>query len=376
MTKWVSPYSGTGIWCKGAIHVHTSNSHCGKMPLLDVLAAYGRNKLDYDFVCITDHDFATELNGLSADSGLILIQGVEESLEMRHIVAVNINRSQRLTQTSCRTITAAGEKWLSTCLPPDRLLTLTGAMRRLESSLIPNYDQVLYQIYKLVDQTLGHDLGEQFRKAALNALGEADYQSMIDTILQSGGLAILAHPHWQRENYWEDIIDNLDGYTGIEIYNGDATAPLTHIATDTWDRQLSQGNRIWGFGGDDFHHPNEFNRVWNVVQVAARNKSDIVKSMRKGDFYVSTGVLLSEIHAGGDTISISVCDDSFSSRYEKIFRFIGKDGQVLQTQIGRNPTAAYTCRGHESYVRVHVLLETGQMAYTQPFFLDQQGDGL
>jgi predicted metal-dependent phosphoesterase TrpH len=372
MVKWNSSYSGTGIWCKGAIHVHTANSHCGKMPLAEVLAAYGRKRLNYDFVCITDHDYATELNGLSADSGLILIQGVEESLEMRHIVAVNVNRSQRLTEISCQAVLAAGEKWLSARLQPDRLQSLAKKMKYLAGDWRPNYDQVLYQIYQLVDQTLGHDLGEQFRKAALNALGDADYQGMIDQITQSGGLAILAHPHWQREDYWEDIIDQLSCYSGIEIYNGDAAAALTHIATDTWDRQLSQGNKIWGYGGDDFHNPDEFNRVWNVVQVAARNKCDIVKSLGRGDFYVSTGVLLSEIHASSDTISISVCDDSFTSRYEKIFRFIGKDGQVLQTQRSISPHAAYKSRGHESYVRVHVLLETGQMAYTQPFFLNSQ----
>jgi len=203
-------------------------------------------------------------------------------------------------------------------------------------------------------------------------IGTAEFQEMIDLVGRAGGVSILAHPHWLREDYWSltDLL-SLRGYTGIEVFNGDDVSPITHVSTDLWDGVLSAGVRAWGFGADDFHHLGQLRRVWTVAKAASREPVALLDALRQGRHYISTGVELAEVGADGDWIHVSVARNGFTERYEKQFRFIGTGGRVLQTVSGRNPSAAYKAIGDEQYVRVQVLVEFGHVAYTQPFFREQ-----
>jgi len=370
MKRWISPYKENNLWCKGAIHVHSANSHCGKLPLNQIVVNYEKKLLSYDFVVITDHDSLTDIREVQATSSLIIIPGVEESMAMNHIVAVNADRSHRLTADGVKKMITIAQSMFAGYLAEAVLDNLKREINQIYDHFMPNFDLTVYAIWKLAEANLTSQQSETFQQTCLSSLGEPDYQSIINGIAQRGGIAILAHPHWQREDYWEkEALDRLADYAGIEILNGDYYAAVTNIATDTWDRQLSRGRKVWGFGGDDYHSPQEFNRVWNVVGVREKCREDIVRSLAQGNFYVSTGVQLSEVKADGDEISVAVTDNGFTARYDKIFRFIGKEGEVLHIQTGKSPSAKYRARGNEQYVRVHVLMETGQMAYTQPFIL-------
>ena len=373
MEKWISPYNNdsNSIWCKGAIHIHTSNSHCGKLSPDKVIEDYGKKKLKYDFISITDHDSFTDIDDFQGKQPLLLIPGVENSMEMSHIVAVNVRRAHRLTEDAFETMVNTARKKLAEFLDLSVLNELYMEIDQLIQKNGEKRDLSVFGIIGLVKPHLDEKQNDDFIKASLQSLGEPDYQRIVNEITQSGGIAIFAHPHWLREDYWErDVLESLGNYTGIEILNGDYVAGLTNIATDTWDRLLSMGRKVWGFGGDDFHNPNEFNKVWNTVRVNEKSTDNIVKALMEGSFYVSTGVELSEVKSENDQIYVAIEDNCFTSRYYKFFRFIGRDGEILDTQISKNPTAIYRTRGDELYARVHVLLETGQMAYTQPFFLD------
>lgn len=370
MNRWISPYKENNLWCKGAIHVHSANSHCGKLSLKQIAENYGCKSLAYDFVAITDHDSLTDIRDVQATQPLVFIPGVEESMAMNHIVAVNVDRSCRLTADGVKSMIAIAREMLAGYLAEDVFENLQKEIANIYDYFMPNFDLTVYTIWKLAEAHLSSQQSEIFQQACLSSLGEPDYQAIINGITRRGGIAIMAHPHWLREDYWEkEALDRLANYTGIEILNGDYYAPVTNIATDTWDRQLSRGRKVWGFGGDDYHNPKEFSKVWNVVGVREKSRADIVDSLARGNFYVSTGVRLAEIKADGDEITVVVTDDGFSARYDKIFRFIGREGEVLHTQAGKNPSAKYKARGDEGYARVHILMETGQMAYTQPFVL-------
>ncbi|MEM7738657.1 MAG: phosphoesterase, partial [Deinococcota bacterium] len=85
----------------------------------------------------------------------------------------------------------------------------------------------------------------------------ANRQTVVDAIHTDGALAIACHPnrnlyndHWQQQD-----LERLEGYDGIEIYNGTTRrAEGEPIATNRWDMLLTRGKIVWGFANDDSHH--------------------------------------------------------------------------------------------------------------------------
>jgi hypothetical protein len=72
-------------------------------------------------------------------------------------------------------------------------------------------------------------------------------------------------------------------------------------------------------------------------------------------------VELSEVETTTDRIRVDVRPTSYS-KYR--IQFIGRKGQVLQESL--EPSATYTFRGDEGYVRARVLESNGHMAWVQP----------
>lgn len=91
-----NPYSYTGKWYKGQIHMHTTNSD-GKNSVEEVLKYY--IELGYDFIAITDHNYVT----LFTNSGIFIIgseygKGSEENTaNTGHILALNVSNSVETT---------------------------------------------------------------------------------------------------------------------------------------------------------------------------------------------------------------------------------------------------------------------------------------
>lgn len=201
------------------------------------------------------------------------------------------------------------------------------------------------------------------------------YQEAIDSCLSDKGFAILCHPNWQREWYLpKETVDRLHGFMGIEIYNGSIDCGAIRYedsngrcnASNMFDYILSQGRLIWCFGNDDFHRWWMMAITWNMIY-AERNENDIVEAVKKGRFYVSTGLRLEYMTLNEDRINISVINNE---GYKDIYwyRFIGKDGNILSEV--KSETASYEIKGNEMYIRVEVMSSSGKMLYTQPIYDD------
>jgi hypothetical protein len=193
------------------------------------------------------------------------------------------------------------------------------------------------------------------------------HQDVIDECVSQGGFVILCHPNWQEKEYWPwKDMEALNGYTGIEIYNGTVfRLKGSGLATDAWDYLLSRGKKVWGFGNDDFHRWHDFARVWNVICTPSMKEEDIKESIRKGNFYVSTGLVLQEFSRSNGLIKISArAGDTYVT--ENLYRFIGVNGRVLDEQTGEYGEYRYS--GDEPYIRVQVVSEHGAMLWTQPIY--------
>jgi hypothetical protein len=291
VTDIVNPYGDGGVWLRGNLHAHSTESDGARDPELVVEDYAARG---YDFLALSDHDTFTDPAALDS-SGLLLLPAVEVSSNGPHTLHVG----------------ASGT------VSPDE-----------------------------------------------------DRQAVVDAIAADDALAVPAHPNWQASfAHWpRGELDRLEGYTGIEIYNGLIEHhPGAAAATDRWDQVLSTGRRVWGFANDDSHRPWEVAEGWNVVQVDERTPVAVLDALASGRFYASTGVTVREVEVADGTVSVRT-DDA-----DRV-RLVSDHGLVQQTVDG--PAATFRVpdqlvhRAEHSYVRVECLGSGGDTAWLQPMFLE------
>jgi hypothetical protein len=159
-------------------------------------------------------------------------------------------------------------------------------------------------------------------------------------------------------------MEQLEGAMGVEVYNGVIERlEGTSLASDRWDRLLSKGKWLWGFGTDDTHRPEDVEIAWIVVQVQKRTAGAILDGIRHGRFYASTGVTIREIGVDRRTIHIRTED-------AQRIRFITRWGAIRATinacegswTVPDEPDTVERL----SYVRIECYGVGGRMAWTQP----------
>ncbi len=192
-------------------------------------------------------------------------------------------------------------------------------------------------------------------------------QTILDQIKQDGGLAIMNHPNWGGSyNHCPlEVLQTLQGYTGIEIFNGVVVyLDGSEFATDKWDRLLAKGRRVWGFATDDSHEPSVHAGMgWIMVQSGSRAVADIVTAIREGRFYASTGVFFDAIKVEGLTVTAR-------AENAQRFRVCADNGKVLKITDG--PEIQFTAKPDKgiTYIRIEGYGTGGQTAWLQPMFIE------
>jgi hypothetical protein len=187
------------------------------------------------------------------------------------------------------------------------------------------------------------------------------------------GVPHINHPNFQ----WALTTEQLQQVRNnklLEIFNGHPTVNNLGGGTvpgleEVWDRLLSKGSLVYGIAVDDAHNFKQPGnpmvagpgRGWVMVRAARLDARTLLESLERGDFYASTGVVLDDITGGGTSMSVKVKPES-SSKYR--IQFIGDGGRVL-SEVGE-PSASYTFKGDEGYVRAKVIESNGRMAWCQP----------
>jgi hypothetical protein len=306
------PQSNALRWYKGNTHTHTLNSDGDSTP--DEVARWYREQ-GYSFLVLTDHNFLTSVDGLNAlhgaDEKFLIIRGEEVSAgfdqKPLHVNGLN----------------------------PARLIEPRGG---------ENVVDVL--------------------------------QRNVSAIREAQGIPHINHPNFA----WAITADELrqvNGYNLFEIFNGhpsvnnDGGGGIPGLE-EVWDMLLSGGRVVYGIAVDDAH---VFKRPWDplaakpgqgwvFVRAPRLDAASILDALDSGQFYSSTGVVLSDYQVTPRGITISVSERS-TSKYR--VRFTGKNGRVLAETI-QNP-ATYEFRGDEDYVRGKVMESNGKLAWTQPVFV-------
>lgn len=194
----------------------------------------------------------------------------------------------------------------------------------------------------------------------------------------------------------------VEGLHMFELFNGHPAVhnfgDEEHISVEAlWDQLLTDGMLIYGVSSDDAHQfqslgPEHSNpgRGWVMVQSDELTPDAITEAMYRGDFYATSGVMLSRAEAGDQRISVKVdkratereVSSSFvvghgvsEGKTGYLIQFIGIGGKVLEERQGLE--ASYSVEGQYGYVRAKVtytrLVDEKYerfYAWMQPVFTD------
>jgi hypothetical protein len=200
----------------------------------------------------------------------------------------------------------------------------------------------------------------------------ADRQIVLDQINARKGLAIMNHPNWEwhYNHFPQELMQDLTGAAGLEIYNGVIERlEGSALATDRWDRLLSQNKWLWGFANDDAHLATDMGVAWNVVQASERTSAAVSDALRRGRFYASTGVVIRDVQVNGTQFTVRTENAQrirFVTRWGTIRA--SYDGAEATYQVPEDPVLAKALR----YVRAECYGSGGHMAWTQPVRIEVQ----
>ena len=316
-------------WFKGNTHAHSLNSD-GDVPVDDVVRWYREH--GYHFTFITEHEYFTDVAPLNA-----LFAGANRFL----VIA-----GQEVTQRVADAKHSGGVRQAHVnALGTSRLVPTVGVKNIVSGMTIA--------------QTYARN------GAAIQA---------------AGGIIQVNHPNFIWSVPLADMMDLPDS-TLFEVWNGhpivynlggtDSTGQEMLSTEARWDSVLSRGKLLFGVADDDSHSykPQDAEnpdmarpgRGWIWVRADTLSADAIVRALRRGDFYASTGITLRElkVDSGQYRLEITPAGDR---RY--LTEFIGQGGRVLARSTTLRPS--YRITGTEGYVRARISDSSGRMAWTQP----------
>jgi hypothetical protein len=198
---------------------------------------------------------------------------------------------------------------------------------------------------------------------------DPERQTVIDQVRRDGGFAIVNHPNWQERFDHCPVaeLQRWQGYTGVEIYNGViGRLPGSPEATGKWDMLLAQGRRVWGFGSDDFHRPEDLALAWNVAFCSERTAEAVVRALAEGAFYASTGVTIADIRVNDGSITVE------TENAHKVVAVVDYGRRIAQAS---GATLTVEAPAAARYVRFECYGCGEERAWTQPFFVERKEAG-
>jgi hypothetical protein len=136
---------------------------------------------------------------------------------------------------------------------------------------------------------------------------EKELFKITDDVKRLGGFPIINHPSPDSAFYkLDNIIDSLKHTTnpasavGLEIFN--PRPNREHVSF--WDQLLSKNIAVWGVATDDTHFRYNVGHGWVVVRAGKNSPEDIVRAIKRGSFYASTGIILEDVSFDGNTIKV------------------------------------------------------------------------
>jgi hypothetical protein len=389
-------------WWKGNLHTHSLWSDGDDFP--EMIAGWYKEK-GYQFLAITDHN---------------TLHTAEKWLPVTKTRNRDVAYAKYLKKWGASWVESKVEKG-ATSVRLKKLAEYRGKLEAPDNFLLIQAEEIsaryLTSPIHLNAANLRHAIQPLTGDNVVDVL-----QKNIDAVLKQEretGQPVL--PHVNHPNFrWAVTAEELMQVRGerfFEVYNGHPLVfnrgDKTHAGTELmWDimntRRLTELNLplMYGLATDDSHayHKTDSTlsnsgRGWVVVRAAELSAGSLIRAMKRGDFYSSTGVELASLKVDGKRIALSVKPErgeSFTIQFigtlkdhdgsnkpirnaagEKLritHRYSEDVGKVLKEVKGTK--ASYQFTGNELYVRAKVIssklqpnpIKAGdkETAWTQP----------
>ena len=300
-------FPNTGIWLKGNVHSHTTRTD-GTCPPDKQIRDYCAQ--GYDFLSITDHN-VVDSHQLGEGVPICIIPGWER--DVRH----------NAENTKC--------------------IHVVGLFAS-DAEAMPAREERRYDCQEISNQQL------------------------LDDMRADDEYVILAHPRWSRMTP-EEVL-KLTGFHAIEVFNTGCERLMHAGRADLyWDLLLQSGCRVWGIACDDTHQKTQKSDRfggWIMVRATQRSAAAIVEQMKTGQFYLSQGPQIEDwgMEDGRIYFKCSPCQEIHVTTYPaRGGSYYAEEGKPL-TEI------SYTLKGGEEYIRIECIDQSGQTAWTNPYFFD------
>jgi hypothetical protein len=192
-------------------------------------------------------------------------------------------------------------------------------------------------------------------------------QATIDLIRAEEAVPGLAHP------YWSGIEDNdlaeLTGAAFVEVYNSTCAAISDQgVSRSHWDTLLRRGLPIHGAAVDDAHwcwDVPDYGKAWVAVKADELALEPILKALREGSFYSSTGPSFGGVSLDGEEVTVHT-----SPVIRVNFISGGDSGVSVHSPDGETITSARRSLSDMSeYLRIECVDAKGRYAWTNAAIL-------
>lgn len=365
------PEPAAGLrWWKGNLHTHTLWSDGDGFP--DMVAAWYRDH-GYHFLALSEHNVFAQSERWMPSRAINRRAGVDA------VAAYRARFGPRWVESRGQAADGSEEIRLKTL---DEVRAMVDEPRRF--LLIPSVELTGTagdgRSLHMNATNLAASLS--FRRGATIAESMVRNLEQVEEYAARTGREVLLHvnhPNYKWGITAEDLASVVqerffEVWNGVDNDNdpGDAQRPSTDAMWDIANAlRLTRYDAppLYGLATDDTHehHGNKTRalpgRAWVMVRAPHLSADSIVRALRAGDFYSSTGVTLTDIAYTAPDRRLSlriepVAGEAFTTRFVGVRRQ-ATAGEVLAEVKGLTPT--YTLKPGERYVRA-IVTSTGKPA--------------
>ncbi len=385
---------GSRQWLKGNLHTHSLWSDGDDY--LEMIALWYRDR-DYDFLCFTDHNVLAQSKDRWVDiakkpTGKDALRKLKDRFPEGWVdERVVDGRTEVRLKTFSEVNAKVGQ--------PGKFLLIQGEEVTDRFGKYPIH-LCAANVKELIPPMRGESVAGTIQKNvdALVSQRERTGQSM---------MIHLNHPNLGYAVTAEDLM-RVRGEKFFEVYNGhpgvNNSGNAEHASTERmWDIILTkrlgefQLPVMYGLATDDGHNyhsipsrKSEPGRGWVMVLAEALDPESIIPAMERGDFYSTSGVMLSKVTSSSQGLSVEVksepgvdyriefigTESGYDTTSEPVLdkkgnevlatrRYSADIGKVFSTHDG--PSASYSFTGKEIYVRARI---TSNRKHANPSEID------
>lgn len=334
MKKYLLPNEGN--YYKANLHMHTTISD-GNMTKEEVKDAYV--KAGYQIVAFTDHEVMIPHPELTDERFLALTS-----------YEIAVNDEEPVQNYSFR------KTYHMNLYAPENGLRVPPVFR--EDHIWCNIDKLHEWI---PEETFAIHTPMCYDTASINEL--------IRTANEAGYLVSYNHPVWSSQNYADYA--GLKGLWGVECYNTGCVIEGYPDTMQPIDDLLRQGEHVFPLATDDAHEIGHCFGGFVMVNAAELKHEAVFESLKKGDFYCSTGPLFTELSMEDGRVHVECSAVRYiflNTERRHAERICVEGGGLLSGGDFDLRQYAAADAGDRGYFRITLVDKDGNEAHSRAYF--------